>query len=62
MKGMGLGEVGQLRGRPWSMSRYTGLLICNGEYGQLAMIISYLKMVALIYFIVSEINVLIKFR
>ena len=41
MKGVGLGEVGQLRGRPWSMSRDTGLLTSYEEYGHPAMIISY---------------------
>ena len=41
MKGMGLGEVGQLRSRPWSMSRETGLLTCNEEYGYPVMILSY---------------------
>ena len=41
MKGIGLWEVGQLRGRPWSMSRETGLLTCNEGYGHPVMIISY---------------------
>ena len=48
MKGVGLGKVGQLRGRPWSMSRETGLLTCNEEYGHPGMIISY-KTYSLIY-------------
>ena len=41
MKWVGLGEVGQLRGRPWSVSRETELLTGNEEYGHPAMIISY---------------------
>ena len=40
MKGVGLGEVGQLRGRPWTMSIETGLLACNEEYGHPLMIVS----------------------
>ena len=40
MKGVGLGEVGQLRDRPWPMSRVTGLLTRNEEYGHPAMIIN----------------------
>ena len=41
MKGLGLGEIGQLRGSPWSLSRETGLLTCSEEYGHPVMIISY---------------------
>ena len=48
MKGVGLGEVGHLRGRPWSMSRETGFLTCNKEYGHPVMIVSY-KTYSLIY-------------
>ena len=36
----GLWEVGQLRGRLWSMSIETGLLACNEEYGHPFMIVS----------------------
>ena len=41
MKGVGLEEVGKLRDRPWSVSRDTGLLTCNEEYGHPVMIIRY---------------------
>ena len=41
MKGVGLGEVGHLRSRHWSMSRETGLLTCYEEYGHPVMIVSY---------------------
>ena len=40
MKRVGFGEVGPLGGRPWSMSRETGLLTCNKEYGHPLMIVS----------------------
>ena len=41
-EGVGLGEVVHLRGRPWLMSRETGLLTCSEAYGHTMIIVSYL--------------------